>query len=80
MIRAVHPQVDQIGGGTQQARQVRPAHHAVRGPVLFQQREDLFAMPAGMPELHCHPHPAGDQPEEIGEPGIIARLGGRELD
>jgi hypothetical protein len=37
MIRAVQPQVDEIRGGAQHARQVRPAHHAVRGPVRFQQ-------------------------------------------
>src|SRR5580704_12438491 len=48
MIRAVHPQVDEIGGGPEHARQVRPAHHAVRGPVRLQQREDLFAMPAAV--------------------------------
>ena len=53
---------------------------AVPGPVFFQHREDLLAMPAAVPELHRHPHPARDQPEEIGQPGIIARQRGRQLD
>ena len=80
MIRAVHPDVDQIGGSAQRARQVRPAHHAIRGPVRLQQREDLLAMPAAVPELHRHPHPARDQPEDIRQPGIITRQRGRQLD
>lgn len=59
MIRAVHPHVDEICAGAQHSRQVRPAHWAVRGAVFFQRREDLLAMPAAVPELHRHPHPAG---------------------
>jgi hypothetical protein len=54
MIRAVHPQVDKISGDAQRVRQARPAHHAIRGPVLLQQREDLLALLA---DKHAAPTP-----------------------
>ena len=80
VIWAVQSQVDEIGGSAQHARQGRPAHYAIRGPVFFQQGEDLLAMPAGVPELHRHPYPARDEPEEIRQPGVIALQRGRQLD
>jgi hypothetical protein len=47
--------------------------------VFFQQREDMLVMPAGMAELDRHSYPARDLPEEIRQPGIVARLRRREL-
>ena len=38
-VRAVHSDVDEIGGGAQRARQVRPADHAICGPVRLQERD-----------------------------------------
>ena len=73
MVRAVHPHVDEICSSAQHARQVRAAHHAIRGLVVCQQRESLLAVPAVMPELDRHPNPVGNQPEEIRQPGVIAR-------
>jgi ABC-2 type transport system ATP-binding protein len=80
VIRAVHPHVHEIGSGAQHARQVRPAHHAIRRPVFCQQRESRFAVPATVSELHRHPNPFRDQPQEICQPSVIARLRGRQLD
>ena len=80
VIWAVHPHVDQVRGGSQHARQARAAHHAVRDAVRGKQRKGFLAMPAGMPELHRDPYPARDEPEEVGQPGVIARVRRRELD
>jgi uncharacterized protein YndB with AHSA1/START domain len=80
MIRAVQPEVDEVGGGPQDARQVRAAHNAVGGAVRGEQREDVLAVPAGVPEFHRDPDPGREQPEEIGQPGVVALVSGRELD
>jgi hypothetical protein len=78
-VRAVHPDVDEVGGGTQQARQAGAAHHAVSGVVRGEQREDLLAVPAQVPELDRDAYPVRDPREEVAEPGVVAGLGGRQL-
>jgi hypothetical protein len=42
--------------------------------MRFQQREDFAAMPAGVAEFSAEPYPAGDLLQEIGQPGVIARV------
>jgi len=37
-------------------------------------------MPAAVAELHRYSHPVRNQPEEVRQPGIITRQGGRQLD
>ena len=76
LIGAVQPHVGKVCGGAQQARQVRAAHHAIRSSVVLQQREDLLARPAVMPEFHRDPDPPRNLPEEIGKPGVIAGVRG----
>lgn len=80
MVRAVHPHVGEIRGDAQDARQGRAAHHAIRGPVCLEQREDLLIMPARVTELHRDPDPAGNLPEKIIQPRVITCLRRRELD
>jgi hypothetical protein len=80
MVRAVHPHVAEIRGDAQDARQVRAAHHAIRGPVCLEQREDLLVMPARVAELHRDPDPAGNQPQKIIQPRVITYLRRPELD
>src|SRR6202034_1898597 len=45
-----------------------------------QQCEDFLAVPAGVPELDRDPNPAGYQPQEIVQPGVVTRVRRRELD
>ena len=79
-VRAVQPDVDERRGGPQHARQAGAAHHAVRRPVALQQREDRLVVPAGMAELHGHPHPVRQPGEQVVEPGVVALVLRVQLD
>ena len=59
-VRPVQPQVDEGRRRPEDARQVRPAHHAVGGAVPFEQRVDRVVVPAGVAEL--------DRQWELGRP------------
>lgn len=80
VVRPVHADVGEVRSDPQYAREAGPAHDAVRRVVHRQQREHVLVMPARVPELHCEPDPLRDQAQEIGQPGVIARLGRRQLD
>jgi hypothetical protein len=47
--------------------------------VRGEQREDVVAVPAGMPELYRDAHPARDPREEVAQPDVVAGPGGRQL-
>ena len=78
-VGAVHPDVDERRGRPQHARQLRAAHHAVGRTVPLEQREHAVVVPAGVPELHGHPHPRRQPAEEPVQPGVVALVAGVQL-
>ena len=80
MVGAVQPHVDERRGRAQHARQVRAAHHARRGAVALEQREDVVGLPRRVAQLDGHAHPVGQRAEEPVQPGVVALLVGPQLD
>lgn len=80
VVGAVHPDVHEGSRFRQHARQVGAAHHAVGGPMVFEQAVDVRVMPAGVPELHGDPDPVGQPCQEVIKPRVVAFHPGRQLD
>src|SRR5687768_17946365 len=71
MVRAMEPDVDEGGGGPQDAWQPGPAHDAVGGAVSFEKAVDVGMVPAGMAELHAHPDPGRHCGKKVVQPGVV---------
>jgi len=47
--------------------------------MAFQESENRFVVPAGVPKLHCHTHPCRHSGEEVIQSGVVPNVTGRQL-
>src|SRR4051812_21905369 len=74
VVRAVHPDVDKIGGGPRDTRQPRAAHHYISGAAMFQQLVDRRSVPRRMPQLDGHADRSRHRAQKLIEAIVVALM------
>jgi hypothetical protein len=79
-VRSVQTYVHEVSRRSEDARQVRAAHDAIRGSMFLQHREHGFVMPAHVPELKGDAQGCGHTLQELGKAHLITARTRRKLD